>query len=66
MPSKASCVECMYDEGLGPADVAPVTVEARFAARYDGQCPRCNTAIHVGQRVAKLSTGAYVHDLCST
>lgn len=65
MPSKGACVECMYDEGLGAAPTTPVTVEAVFAARYDGSCPACHTEIHIGQRLAKLSNDRYVHEGCA-
>lgn len=64
MPSKASCFDCMNDEGLGAPATPAVTVEAVFAARYDGHCGSCNLPISVGQRVAKLSTERYVHEDC--
>lgn len=55
----------MYDEGLGAPPKPPVTVEAVFTARYDGDCPACHLGIHVGQRVAKLSNDRYVHEGCA-
>ena len=63
-PSALSCVDCMYDEGVGAEATPPATVEAVFAARFDGHCPGCNLGIHVGQTIAKLSDGRYVHKGC--
>lgn len=66
MPSPASCIDCM-DEGNmpDPPKAEAVTVEAVFAARYDGGCNECGLAIYEGQRIAKLSNGAYVHEGCA-
>jgi hypothetical protein len=64
MPTPASCVECMEDGGLGAPARAPLTVEATFKARYDGQCPGCNLPIVVGQVVHRLSNDSYVHQGC--
>lgn len=50
---------------LGPAPKPTVTVERYFDARFDGQCPECDLPIHVGQNVALLSTGRYVHAGCT-
>lgn len=49
----------------GPTKPEPVTVVARFPARYDGQCPGCDLPIKVGQLVAKLSNDTYVHEGCA-
>lgn len=39
MPSPASCVECMYDDGLPPDPKPPVPRAVAYAlARHEGQC----------------------------
>jgi hypothetical protein len=64
-PKPASCVECMEDGGLPPAPRERVFVEHVTTSRYDGQCPECNLPIRVGQRIARLSTEAWVHEPCA-
>lgn len=64
MPSPASCWECMEDGNL-PAlpRPEPLTVVSRpFAARFDGHCPGCNTEIHAGQPIVRLSDDTHRHD----
>lgn len=63
-PSIKSCIDCMYEEGVGGVESPAVSVEATFAARFDGDCPACHLSIHVGQRIAKLSNNRYVHEGC--
>lgn len=65
MPSKGACIECMYDEGLGPPPKDPVTVRFAFIASYDGHCPGCNLPISAGQRILALSNDSYVHEGCA-
>lgn len=65
MPSPAACWDCMMDDGLPPEPKPSVTVEAVFEARYDGHCSGCNLPINVGQMIAKLSDGRYMHHRCS-
>lgn len=66
MPSPASCVECMYDDGLGAEPVAPLTVDGpAFAAKFGGDCTRCHLVIHEGQRIVRLSDERYVHEGCA-
>lgn len=64
MPSPASCIECMEDGPVMAPERAAEEVEARFPARFDGHCNACNLPISVGQRIAKLSSGRYVHEGC--
>src|SRR5437868_13426481 len=54
-PSIKSCIDCMYEDGVGADPSPPVTVEFVFAARFDSQCPACNLGVHQGERIAKLS-----------
>lgn len=65
MPSPASCIECM-NEGVmpPPPKPQPVTVEYAFTAKFDGHCGACNLPTSAGERIAKLSSGAYVHEAC--
>jgi hypothetical protein len=52
----------MYEGNIGPPKPPPnPTVEARFAAMYEGQCPSCNLPIQIGQPIARLSDSTYVH-----
>lgn len=66
MPTPASCLDCMTDEGLGVERPEPESVAATFAARYDGHCPECNLPITTGVTIAKLEpSGRYVHAGCA-
>lgn len=65
MPSAASCVDCMYDTGVGPAPAEPVTVDIYARARHNSQCPACDFPIAAGQHIARLSTGQWVHAGCT-
>lgn len=64
MPTPASCITCMEDDGLGVIVVARPTIEATFAARFDGHCPGCSLPINTGQTIHKLSNERYVHEGC--
>lgn len=67
MPSPASCIECMDDDGLGAEPVPPLTIEATFTARYTGHCTGgCNLPIGEGERVARMSDGTYRHAGCAS
>ena len=66
MPSPASCLTCMEDEGLGAPPVPPVTVEYTFVAAFDGRCDQCNDSIEPGDTIAKLSDGTYVCEECAS
>lgn len=64
MPTPGSCWECMEDGNL-PAPAAPDRLEVAsrpFPARYDGDCAGCNTAIHQGQQIVRLSDGTHRHE----
>lgn len=55
----------MYDGELPPPPKPPpITVEARFEAQYEGDCGPCNLPIQIGQPIARLSDGSYVHQGC--
>ena len=70
MPTKKSCVDCLMDEGVGrdpeetPRRWPLLAVSRSFPARYGGQCPGCNTGIHVGEKVARIEGGGVAHEKC--
>lgn len=65
MPSPSSCYECMEEGNLAPPERPPApTVERFLDARFDGHCQGCNTGIHIGQPIARLSDGTYQHQAC--
>lgn len=41
--------------------VAPVVVGDPFPARYAGHCNECNTEIHKGEFIVKMSDSTYQH-----
>lgn len=55
------CSICLH--GVSKPPEQP-TVEATFAARFDGYCSPCNLPISAGQVISKLSDGRYVHKEC--
>jgi hypothetical protein len=66
MPSPASCTDCMYEGELAPPPKpAPATIDSVFRASYEGQCPGCDLPIDVGQRIARMSNGGYLHFDCA-
>lgn len=66
MPSPSSCIDCMDEGNIPIPTTEPETVEYQFLARYEGsQCPSCNLPIAVGDLVAKMSSGRYLHNGCS-
>jgi hypothetical protein len=56
-----TCSTCLH----GVSRPERPTVEYRFVAKHEGQCPECDLPIHVGDPVAKMSTGAYLHVWCA-
>lgn len=66
-PKPEQCVDCMYD---GPVSTPTVPasapkIDSVFTATFDGQCPACDLPIHVGQRIARMNHGGYVHFSCT-
>lgn len=61
--------ECDWPETCpvcaGPVSKPKVAVERYFTSRYAGHCHECNLPIHPGTDVALLSTGLYVHGMCT-
>jgi hypothetical protein len=58
---------CPVCRGPVRTDPEPVTVEARFAARFPGDCPACHLGIHegempIGARI--LHVGAQGDEVC--
>ncbi len=65
MPSPASCWECMEDGNLVPPKSERLRDETGvFRARFDGDCPSCGLAIHVGQEIRRWSDDRYRHASC--
>lgn len=62
----AACVDCMNEGNLPPAPKPeqPRVLGGPFAARFDGQCSDCNTGIHRGQQIVRMSNDTYRHALC--
>lgn len=67
MPTPASCWECMEDGNLPVATrtVTVPTVEYLLTASYPGHCSDCNTAIHEGERIARMIDETYRHARCA-
>lgn len=61
MPSPASCVDCMDDDGLGAAPVPPLHVVVGLTARFPGRCMGCDDDIHPDEALVKLSDDTYRH-----
>lgn len=59
MPSPASCLTCMEDDGLGAPVVPPVTVEFTFTSKFDGKCRKCGDETTAGDVIAKMSDDSY-------
>lgn len=56
----ASCVECMA-EGIRP-DAPKLTRDGwPFAAKLDGTCGGCTEGVREGERIVRMSDGAYRH-----
>lgn len=43
---------------------ASPTITATFAARYEGDCRRCDLPIYLGETIHRLSDDSYVHEGC--
>jgi hypothetical protein len=48
-----------------PKPAPPSIVKGPFRASYDGQCSGCDFPIEIGQRIAQMTTGGYVHWECA-
>lgn len=55
------CTICLR----GPTIHEPVRVSFTFTAKFEGQCRACNLPIYVGERVARLTNEALVHEACT-
>jgi len=61
---------CERCHGTGEIDVEvnefdKVGVELEFEAKHPGHCASCNLPTYVGDWIAKLSSGKYVHGDCA-
>jgi hypothetical protein len=54
-----TCSICLHG-----VQATSLTIDAEFNAIYDGDCRGCDLAIVPGQRIYRLSDGAYVHRGC--
>lgn len=63
MPSPASCLTCMEDDGLGPPPAPPPpTVSSRsFTARHPGHCRGCAFPIEPGEQVVYMDDQTLRH-----
>lgn len=65
MPTPSACIDCMDEGNIPPQKPEAEAVDYRFPARYEGtQCPACNLPVAVGELIAKMTTGRYLHDRC--
>ena len=65
MPSPASCIDCMDDDGLGVAPVQPIEIAYTFtASRTAGRCPVCDHKFHRGEALARTTDDTYLHERC--
>lgn len=66
MPSAASCIVCMDEGNIAPGHdgPGPEAMGRPFPAKFDGDCPGCDLAIHEGQPIRRWSDGRYRHDGC--
>lgn len=61
MPSPASCLTCMEDDGLGAAPTPPLAVVKVITARFPGRCAGCDGPIHPGEPLALMSDQRHRH-----
>ena len=70
MSEDLGCIHGMDDPAWcsmcsGKKDDDRETIEYGFAAQFDSHCDECNLPVSVGQRIAKMSTGRYIHEACT-
>lgn len=66
MPSPASCIDCMDDDGLGAPTTAPERLEGpSIRSKYDTECRKCDGSIRVGERVYLTDAGRWVCERCA-
>lgn len=69
MPSKASCVECMYDGPVGastPRQTEKLTAVRWMAARYEGKCARNWHDVETGDRIGYVEGVGWCCSDCAT
>lgn len=57
------CGVCLH--GVTRPEPAPTVVRVIAAARYGGDCSACDLPIVLGERIALLTNGRYVHEGCA-
>lgn len=63
MPTAASCIDCMDDDGLGAPPERATNRAAPFAARFPGRCMSCDDPISIGEQIRSTANGiGYEHE----
>jgi hypothetical protein len=56
MPTPASCVDCFYEDGVGPDPTPPVSVDRWSTAQYEGRLS-CGHEVALGDRIGSTEDG---------
>lgn len=65
MPSPASCIDCMNDDGLGAAPIPPERADGQaILAIYDGHCLPGGDPIRVGDEIVRTNRDRWAHTTC--
>ena len=66
MPTPASCIDCMDDDGLGVPTTAPERLEGpSIRSKYWTECRRCDGSIWVSEKVHLTTAGRWVCNRCA-
>lgn len=58
------CLDYIEAPAPRPRDLPLARTDVSFPARFAGHCRDCNTAIHSGELICKMSDDTYRHDRC--
>jgi hypothetical protein len=64
----AACLDCLTGkppERPNAAEPKPERVGGVWPANWPGHCAGCNTAIHEGQPICRMTDGGYRHERCA-